>query len=287
MKTKLLLMSVAFIFFLFFKNVNAQVNTKNANGSYNPNGYKEWRDSEDLKRNQKSYQDALEKNKSIAPVKKRSSSDLYEPTQSKEDAAKNNTCLSGNCKNGFGTWQGDPKGLYRYVGEFKDGEINGRGKLYDWEGYLLFDGTVVNGKKVGKSITYKQEKAFGDGSINYYNVSLEKAYEGTHINGNKEGYGVLSEYNNEENLDRIYHGNWKENKKNGKGTLLIYNGSKFIQEFYVGNWKDGKREGQGIDSAWRGRYVGEFKDDGRSGEGVAFWRKPIICCLWPAYFIAG
>lgn len=283
MKSKHLFLSALFIIFLLTNNVFAQVNTRNANGSYNPNGYKQWRDSEELKRNQKSFDDALEKNKSIAPVKKRSSSDLYEPTQSAEDIKRNNTCLSGNCKTGFGTWQGTPNTLYKYIGEFKNGEIQGKGKLYDWEGYLLFDGVIENGKKTGRTINYKQEKAFGDGSISYYNVSLQNVYDGTLVGGSKEGFGVFSEYDKDEKLKTVYRGNFKENKRDEKGTLIQYYGKQVVDEFYIGVWKDGKREGQGVDSAFRGRYVGEFKNDMRNGEGVAFWRDGLADTLTVEY----
>src|SRR5688572_32837006 len=104
--------------FILIGTVQAQVNTKNADGSYNRYGYRDWRNSEESRKFEKTTINAFEKAGKVTPVKNASTlGELYEPIQSASDKAKNNTCISGNCEDGYGIKQGTPNTRYKYEGE--------------------------------------------------------------------------------------------------------------------------------------------------------------------------
>jgi antitoxin component YwqK of YwqJK toxin-antitoxin module len=209
--------------------------------------------------------------KTVTP-KRSGSNDLYTPIQDKADVARNFSCLSGNCENGLGTYQGSPTTTYSYIGNFKDGERHGVGKTYDWEGYLTYEGSFVKGSRegFGKSISYYQEPVFGDGSITRYNTAVQTVFEGTTKNGNYEGEGYLAEYTNRQLLVSIYTGSFAAGKKDGEGVLLLFAKNQ-ISAYYSGGWSDGRHHGIGIDSSEAGLYIGEFKNSQRDGEGTAYW----------------
>jgi hypothetical protein len=211
-------------------------------------------------------------NTTTVKSKSSSSSELYTPVQEKSDKANNYKCLSGNCKDGFGTYQGTPTSTYKYVGGFKNGEYHGKGKIYDWEGYVTFDGNFDNGSKqgYGRSVNYYQEPVFGDGSITRYNTAVRTVYEGMFKNDKHNGEGYLAEYTNNQLLVSIYTGTFTEGEKDGEGVLLLFAKDK-ISAYYSGGWFKGKHYGIGIDSSEKGLFIGEFKNDLRDGEGTAYW----------------
>jgi hypothetical protein len=211
-------------------------------------------------------------NTTTVTPKNSGSSELYTPLQSKADKANNYTCLSGDCKNGSGIYQGSPTTTYKYIGSFKNEEYHGKGKIYDWEGYLTFDGNFVNGTKdgYGKSISYYQEPVFGDGSITRYNTAVQTVYEGTFKDGEHNGEGYLAEYTNKQLLVSIYTGTFAAGLQDGEGVLLLFAKDK-ISAYYSGGWFKGKHHGIGIDSSESGLFIGEFKNDQRDGEGTAYW----------------
>jgi len=276
---------VTLLLFSGTNNIVAQVNTKNADGTYNQYGYKQWSEDNKSRQFQQSANAALTKNTQTVTAKNTSSSELYTPVQSKADAANNNKCISGNCENGYGTWQGSPGGIYKYIGESKNGEWHGKGQAYDWEGYLTFDGNWAEGEQdgFGKEIVYRQERVFGDGSITHYNTSLEKVYKGDFKKGSYNGKGTLDEYDKGQNLNSTYIGDFKQNKKEGQGVILYLIGDE-ISAYYSGEWRNNVREGTGVDSTgWGGLYIGDFKENFRSGQGTAYWpvkeagtNKPIL-----------
>ena len=200
------------------------------------------------------------------------SSGLYTPVQGVADKANNFSCLSGNCKNGFGTYQSTPNFNYKYVGEFKDGRHHGKGTIYDWEGYITFDGNFENGNKegYGRSLIYYQEPVFGDGSITKYNTAVQTVYEGLFKNDERHGEGYLAEYTKDQFIVNIYTGNFTDGQKDGEGVLLLFAKNK-ITAYYSGGWFKGKYHGIGIDSSGLGLFMGEFKNGVRDGEGTAYW----------------
>ncbi len=59
-----------------------------------------------------------------------------------------NTSYTGECKKGLAHGKGEAKGLYRYVGNFKNGRPNGKGIMYYGDNF--FDGSFQEGLKEGK-----------------------------------------------------------------------------------------------------------------------------------------
>ena len=62
-----------------------------------------------------------------------------------------------------------------YEGEYLNGKRNGKGKLYYSNKKLKYEGDLIDGKKHGKGIEYDKNHTF--------------KYEGEYVNGKKHGYG--------------------------------------------------------------------------------------------------
>lgn len=158
----------------------------------------------------------------------------------------------------------------RYVGEYKDGKPNGKGKLYySDENLSTYEGEFVNGKRQGQGVII-----WKSGS----------RYEGAWIDDMREGQGKMFWANGER-----FDGEWMSDKmlngtyvytdgakyigyflyglKHGQGTYYYPNGEK-----YVGGWKNGQRNGEGIMYyAGGSRYEGSFVDGKREGGGTYYY----------------
>jgi len=156
-----------------------------------------------------------------------------------------------NGKFGYFTekWEGleneDNRDIGKYEGEWKDGQMHGKGTLRIsriFRGYLdnlcfsPFGWRLIDqGEYVGE---WKNGKENGKG-IRFYRAGLMNNDNGK------------------------YEGEWKDGKYHGQGTFTYPNGVK-----YVGKWKDGERNGQGTFTFPDGsKYVGEFKDGKEHGQG--------------------
>ena len=105
--------------------------------------------------------------------------------------------FSNNLKNGFGELEYLETGDI-YKGEFKNGEITGKGR-YEWKSGEIYEGTFVNGIKHGNG-TY----SWPDGS----------KYIGEYQNGIREG---KAKYIWEDG--RVFKGKFKDGKPDGKGKI--------------------------------------------------------------------
>ena len=95
-----------------------------------------------------------------------------------------------------------------YVGEFKDGDLGGKGTLisFDEEGRLqeIYVGEFNEGLLSGTGVL-----------VGFLNGLLEEVYTGEFRDGGLEGYGIdVWVHDNE-----MYVGEFKEDLYNGKGTL--------------------------------------------------------------------
>ena len=151
-----------------------------------------------------------------------------------------NICLSGNCGNGKGSFQ-DTIGN-KYVGDFKNGNKSGNGKMYYVSGNS-YDGSWVNNKINGKGkFTFKNGAEYNgefkndtyEGNGEFKRVNGE-TYKGSWVSGKKSGYGkqTLTNGNN-------YEGDFLNDKMNGRGTYKFASG-----EIYTGDFKNDKYEGYG------------------------------------------
>ena len=113
----------------------------------------------------------------------------------------NSGCVSGDCKNGQGTFT-FPDGR-KYIGEFKDGRSNGQGTS-----------TFPDDKKyVGE---FKDGRSNGQGTFTFPNGTK---YVGGFKVGKQNGQGTLTYPNGSK-----YVGEFKDGKRNGQGVMFKVNG---------------------------------------------------------------
>ena len=156
------------------------------------------------------------------------------------------------------------KGDY-YEGEFKQNKANGFGKYVNTKGeiyignwkddrqegegeLILKDGSRYNGQ-------FKEGKKNGKGKITWNDSSY---YEGDFINNYYDGYGVYMMRNK-----KAYIGEWKRGQMNGFGILSYPDGKS-----YKGYYENDKNNGFGIYSGKNNlRYEGKFKKGKQHGIG--------------------
>ncbi len=169
------------------------------------------------------------------------------------------TCLTGDCDNGFGiytwgegNWAGD-----KYIGDWRDGQLSGKGYYY-WHSGSKYIGSWENGKQNGFGTQYYSDgtKAIGefkDGSLlgssktegcvsgncaNGFGIWIFESgdmYEGYFNEKLRNGAGI---YLHADGMK--YNGNFANDQRNGYGTFYWTDGS-----FHAGNWKDGNQDGPG------------------------------------------
>lgn len=171
--------------------------------------------------------------------------------------ASDSQCLSGNCRNGKGTYKFKSGG--KYVGQFKNFRLTGKGTFYFTNGNV-YKGIWKNNYRQGKGVLklatgdiykgeFKANKFWGKGA---YIFATGEKYIGDWYNDKATGDGVYVFTNGEK-----YKGKFKEGKFNGFGTYNYKNGSK-----YEGSWKNNKRDGDGklLDANGQIQY-GVWKND--------------------------
>ena len=135
----------------------------------------------------------------------------------------------------------------KYVGMFKNGMFEGRGRL------ILHKGDYYEGEFV-------QNKANGFGK--YVNAKGE-IYNGYWVDDKQEGQGELILKDGS-----IYQGEFKNGKKNGKGKITWSDNS-----YYEGDFVNNYYEGYGVYIMLNKRkgYLGQWKEGKMHGFGVFFW----------------
>jgi len=153
-------------------------------------------------------------------------------------------CLRGDCQNGDGTLElANPWGKGRYVGEFKDGEFHGYGRLELPISFLdreIYVGNWREGDRSGR---------------------------GTHWNGK----------------GNLYIGQWADDKRNGQGSYFFNlprweenRHSEFWlkdnTENYTGQFVNDHYQGQGVYRWPDGqRYEGQFFASDKHGPGTFYY----------------
>jgi len=165
-------------------------------------------------------------------------------------------CISGDCKNGIGTYK-YPSGA-RYTGNFRNGEINGVGVCY------YTDGSKYQGEWANRYPDGKGTKNYADGTTR---TGLWRKGKPIDENGK-----VLEEYITKKKEERqddgtnIQSGCLTGDCKNGQGIFAYPDGSK-----YEGSFQKGKFEGSGTFYFANGdKYTGYFKENYPDGEGTRF-----------------
>ena len=106
-----------------------------------------------------------------------------------------------------------------FEGKFQNGLKNGKGKEYDQEGNIIFDGEYQKGKKF-------------KGTGKEFDVNGNIIFEGEYENGIK-WQGIGKEFDKRGNVK--YEGEFKEGKRNGKGKKYKKGVLMFEGEFK--DWK--------------------------------------------------
>lgn len=123
---------------------------------------------------------------------------------------------NGKLVNGIQRWSnGD-----QYIGEFKEGQRNGRGKFI-WKNGTTYEGQFINDEihGLGSKLFEDTSTYVGDFRNNLfwglgtYVWPDGKQYQGHFVAGQFHGVGVLTLKDG-----KVFEGNWKEDKWNGKHT---------------------------------------------------------------------
>ena len=125
-----------------------------------------------------------------------------------------------------------------FEGEYLNGERNGNGKEYNGYNIIIFEGQYKNGKRNGKGKEYNNdgyliydryflngEKHDGKREEYYYNGIIK--FKGEYLNGKKNG--KVQEYN--ENGKLLFEGEYLNGKKSGKGKEYFNNKLIFEGEY--------------------------------------------------------
>ena len=161
--------------------------------------------------------------------------------------------------------------LFTYIGDWKNGKKNGKGKLMIGKN-SYYEGDFVNGEINGKG-----KRVFANGS----------EYEGDFVLGEFCGEGKYSD----KTTGEVYVGHWDSNKRNGEGVLTFADGTTYEGSFvnhkrngfgkytsssgdcYEGQWVDNKIEGKGKMAYSNGDvYEGDFVDGKKHGHGTITWK---------------
>jgi hypothetical protein len=163
-------------------------------------------------------------------------------------------CIAGDCKNGAGTYV-FPSGA-RYIGEFKNGEIHGKGVCY------YTDKSKYSGEWENRYPEGKGTKTYTDGTKR---TGLWKKGKPVDENGKiLEDYIAKKKEERQDDGTNIQSGCLSGDCKNGQGIFAYPDGSK-----YEGKFVNGKFDGPGVFFFANGdKYTGNFKENFPHGQGT-------------------
>ena len=155
----------------------------------------------------------------------------------------------------------------KYVGMFKNGMFEGRGRLIlhkgdYYEGEFLLNkangqGKYVNSKGEIYNGYWKDDMQDGEGELILKDGSI---FRGMFRNGKKNGKGKITWNDNS-----YYEGDFVNNYYEGYGVYVMLSKRKG----YIGEWKEGKMHGFGVFFWPDGRsYVGYYDADKKHGYGI-------------------
>ena len=187
-----------------------------------------------------------------------------------------------NHQHGHGTFT---DGDYKYVGSWVDGKQHGRGSLTADGGIFEYEGEWQNGQMHGHGQLIRKSKKENDAWIDelrkmedliknndeddgdWLDTGIqehveegEDIYEGSFVEGIRQGYGKLTLQNGD-----IYDGFWENDCLHGQGKYTFAaTGSE-----YDGHWVDSMRDGLGIMSYGDGGvYEGTWESNKMQGRGT-------------------
>ena len=194
------------------------------------------------------------------------------------------------------------KGDY-YIGELKNGKMNGKGKIYFKNGNVKYMGDFVNDKKEGIGQYFFEtdeyyfiedhkkfnlligdyyigpwlnDKMYGIGKIYLRDGRLK--YQGDFVNNKLEGYGKYIFEDGD-----YYVGDFFNNLQHGKGKIYLKNGELLFQGEFIKDRIEGT--GKLFFKEGRGYFIGSFKNSKMHGKGRIYSKEGAI--LYELNFING
>jgi hypothetical protein len=165
-------------------------------------------------------------------------------------------CISGNCKNGRGTFV-YPSGA-RYTGEFKNSEIHGKGVC------VYSDGSRYEGDWANRYPEGKGTKFLKDGSKLTGTWKKGVLMDGQEVKAN--GATLVAKGKQDGDGTTVQSGCINGDCEEGQGIYAYPDGSK-----YEGQFSKGKIHGWGTFYYTSGdKYVGTFKENVANGKGTIF-----------------
>lgn len=189
------------------------------------------------------------------------------------------TCLTGNCLNGYGKCSYSQPFEYTYEGNFVDGK---------WQG----EGTLVIPGNLTYTGTFSAHAATGNGTIAYTNGDR---YVGDVMDVKMHGKGIYT-YANGKSISgtfkdnfpwsgqghlaltstSYYEGSFQEGKFHGEGTLHQENG-----DVFTGTFSGGDLNGYGTYRSKQGvTYEGNFRNSNFNGYGEAHYLDGVYKGYW-------
>ena len=162
-----------------------------------------------------------------------------------------------------------------FVGTMTEGQFNGQGTLYDWDGNLIYRGKFLANQYSGMGesfyqngkVQYSGEFAGGlyEGTGKLYQEDGILLYEGDFSRGLYEGNGIL--YYPDGQIK--YRGSFSQGLFEGVGVLFYENGG----TSYEGEFLQGKRSGSGkaYDESGELVYDGSFSRGLYDGNGILYY----------------
>ncbi len=183
---------------------------------------------------------------------------------------KDNNNLKSYKLEGFNKYIFDDESFY--IGNWKNGMREGKGKLFDKNNNLIYEGDWIKDKKegIGKQIINEQyycvsefKNGFSNGKIEFYNKSGLMVFKGNLDHNKERCFGKILLKNN-----YYYEGDFINSKRTGNGK--IYNKDNIL--LYEGVFINGKIEGKGRFNYSQGYYyIGEWKNGQRNGLGKLYY----------------
>lgn len=153
----------------------------------------------------------------------------------------------GALVNGLPDGYGTMKTLrYTYVGMWKNGKYNGKGKI-----------------------------------TNYRGSRITRVYEGEFVNGEYEGHGTLVMYDSDGNIEIINSGNWKNGAMNGEGKVIEVGAFE-----YEGELRNDTIHGKGILRMDGYSYIGTFEEEVFVHGKVIYPNEEIYIGSWDSLYVS-
>ena len=150
-------------------------------------------------------------------------------------------------KHGVGTFTTPDGG--RYVGEFVDDEITGRGERA-WGDGRTYVGTFTLGEMNGEGRLTRPDGGSYDGGwranrrhgrgVDTHGPTGD-TYDGEWVDGKRHGVGVAV-LRRSAGGEETYEGAWERDERHGEGRME----NRSTGETYSGGWREGKRHGVGV-----------------------------------------